>query len=375
MLILFETPAGYTLWDVKDESVLQDENICQTYPTPSDAQKILHLHSFQPFTKTIESAEAIRALQQSQLHSSLKDFLQENVKNEILHVADSNLARAIKSELNLNVDTQTTKQLPEIFRLIRFHFDSLIPQIEPELHRKLELGVVHEITEKTLKFSPSKIDSMLVHSVHLLDELNKETNNFGMKIREWYGWHFHELLQTTTDNILIAKIILKIGKRSGIDHTDLSDILTEPQIEELTNNAHQSIGTDLADEDLACIQGLCQQVLELNEYRNQIAEYIRVRMRAIAPNLCDIVGEHVGSQLIAHAGSLRNLAKSPSSTVQIMGAEKAYFRAVKENKKTPKYGYIYHAQLVTQSDSSFRGNIARSLSAKGVLSARVDAFF
>lgn len=146
------------------------------------------------------------------------------------------------------------------------------------------------------------------------------------------------------------------------------------KIEEVKKNAHNSIGTELADEDLICIQGLCHQIIDLNEYKNQVTEYIRIRMIAIAPNLTEMLGESVASQLIAHAGSLSKLAKVASSTVQIMGAEKAFFQAVKDQKPTPKYGFMYHASLVVQSDSSFKGKIARSLAAKSILSARVDAY-
>jgi nucleolar protein 58 len=60
------------------------------------------------------------------------------------------------------------------------------------------------------------------------------------------------------------------------------------------------------------------------------------------------VGELVGARLIAHAGSLMNLAKHPASTVQILGAEKALFRALKSKHDTPKYGLIYHASLIGQ---------------------------
>lgn len=71
------------------------------------------------------------------------------------------------------------------------------------------------------------------------------------------------------------------------------------------------------------------QVVALSEYRLQLSDYLRSRMQAIAPNLTIMVGELVGARLIAHAGSLINLAKQPASTVQILGAEKALFRALK----------------------------------------------
>ena len=70
------------------------------------------------------------------------------------------------------------------------------------------------------------------------------------------------------------------------------------------------------------------QVIALAEYRGQLFDYLKSRMQAIAPNLTVLVGELVGARLIAHAGSLLNLAKHPASTVQILGAEKALFRFV-----------------------------------------------
>lgn len=109
------------------------------------------------------------------------------------------------------------------------------------------------------------------------------------------------------------------------------------------------------------------------EYRRTLWEYLQNRMQAIAPNLSVMVGELVGARLIAHAGSLLNLAKQPASTVQILGAEKALFRALKTKHDTPKYGLIYHASLVGQAAPKFKGKISRVLAAKTALSIRVDA--
>ena len=95
--------------------------------------------------------------------------------------------------------------------------------------------------------------------------------------------------------------------------------------------------------------------------------------QAIAPNLTVMVGELVGARLIAHAGSLMNLAKQPASTVQILGAEKALFRALKTKHDTPKYGLIYHASLIGQTAPKNKGKISRVLAAKCALSIRVDA--
>merc|ERR1712228_984675 len=127
------------------------------------------------------------------------------------------------------------------------------------------------------------------------------------------------------------------------------------------------------EEDLRNVHTLADRVVELTEYRASLAEYLKLRMNAIAPNLTHMVGELVGARLISQAGSLMSLAKHPSSTVQILGAEKALFRALKTKKNTPKYGLIYHASLVGQSAPTLKGKISRVLAAKLSLCCRVDA--
>ena len=98
------------------------------------------------------------------------------------------------------------------------------------------------------------------------------------------------------------------------------------------------MGTEIADLDLEVVTTLAEQVVALSEFRTELSSYLSARMNALAPNLTALVGELVGARLIAHAGSLMNLAKSPGSTIQILGAEKALFRALKTKHDTPKYG-------------------------------------
>src|ERR1700691_246423 len=133
------------------------------------------------------------------------------------------------------------------------------------------------------------------------------------------------------------------------------------------------MGTEISDSDIAHIHSLCDQVIAITAYRTQLAEYLSNRMKAIAPNLTALVGELVGARLISHAGSLLSLAKYPASTVQILGAEKALFRALKTKHDTPKYGLIYHASLVGQAPTKLKGKMARMLATKAALSIRVDA--
>jgi len=133
------------------------------------------------------------------------------------------------------------------------------------------------------------------------------------------------------------------------------------------------MGSEITEEYLDNIQLLAEQVVGFTEYRQQLSSYLSTRMQAIAPNLTELVGELVGARLISHAGSLMNLAKSPASTIQILGAEKALFRALKTKHDTPKYGLIYHASLVGQATGKNKGKIARMLAAKSAIGIRVDA--
>merc|ERR1719245_1485673 len=133
------------------------------------------------------------------------------------------------------------------------------------------------------------------------------------------------------------------------------------------------MGSEISDEDILNIRHLCIQVVEIQEYRAQLWSYLKNRMVAVAPNLTVLVGELVGARLIAHAGSLMNLAKHPASTVQILGAEKALFKALKTKHDTPKYGLIYHAQLVGQASAKLKGKVSRMLATKAAIATRVDA--
>ena len=164
-----------------------------------------------------------------------------------------------------------------------------------------------------------------------------------------------------------------MGVRKNATTSDFSSFLSEEEETRVKEAAEVSMGTDIADEDIANIRLVCEQVISLGDYRASLYQYLQNRMNAIAPNLTALVGELVGARLIAHQGSLINLAKQPASTVKIIGAEKALFRAIKTSHFTPKYGLIYHASLVGQAQPATKGKIARMLAAKASIAVREDA--
>lgn len=237
----------------------------------------------------------------------------------------------------------------------------------------MSLGLSHSLARHKLKFSPDKIDTMIVQAIALLDDLDKELNMYAMRVKEWYGWHFPEMAKILNDNLAYAKVVLKMGMRTNSDAIDLAEILPEEIEGAVKLAADRSMGSEIGPEDLENIQALAEQVVGFSEYRQQLSSYLTARMNAIAPNLTTLVGELVGARLIAHAGSLMNLSKSPASTIQILGAEKALFRALKTKHDTPKYGLIYHASLIGQATGKNKGKMARILAAKAAIGLRVDA--
>ena len=215
---------------------------------------------------------------------------------------------------------------------------------------------------------------MVIQAVGLLDDLDKELNNYAMRLREWYGWHFPEVGKILPDNLTYAKVVLKMGMRTNAKNIEFgTDLLTPEDEAHIKEAAEISMGSEISSEDELNIRELCNQIIFLTEYRQTLTEYLRTRMMTIAPNLTTMVGELVAARLISHAGSLISLAKMPGSTIQIFGAEKALFRALKTKSQTPKYGLIYHASIVGQANPKIKGKISRSLASKCALCIRVDA--
>lgn len=130
----------------------------------------------------------------------------------------------------------------------------------------------------------------------------------------------------------------------------------------------------MSEADVLQVKKFSERVVDQIEFRERLQEYLRQRMNAVAPNLTALIGEMVGSKLISHSGSLINLAKYPASTIQILGAEKALFRALKTKGKTPKYGLIFNSSFIGRAGQKNKGRISRYLANKCAIAARIDSF-
>ncbi|EGC44336.1 nucleolar protein NOP58 [Histoplasma capsulatum var. duboisii H88] len=374
LFILAETSAGYALLKAKDKKLLKRHDIVAETQTAEGVSNLMKLKNFQKFDSAATALEETASLVEGKVTPRLANLL-ESIKDEkkvSLAVADPKLGNAI-AKLPLAIQPIADSTTTDLYRAIREHLPTLIPGLLPGDMSTMSLGLSHSLARHKLKFSPDKIDTMIVQAIALLDDLDKELNTYAMRVKEWYGWHFPELAKILNDNIAYSKVVLKVGMRSNFGETDLAEILPEEIEAVVKAAADRSMGTEISNEDLDNIQALAEEVIGFSTYRQQLASYLAARMTAIAPNLTALVGELVGARLIAHAGSLVNLSKSPASTIQILGAEKALFRALKTKHDTPKYGLIYHASLIGQATGKNKGKMARYLAAKAAIGLRVDA--
>jgi nucleolar protein 56 len=318
------------------------------------------------------------------LNDLLKDFLQTNfptaVKGKktsyILGVIEDKLGSAIQE--GLGIQCQKSAMIQELLRGIRVHFETFIKELKEGDLEKAQRGLGHGYSRAKVKFNIHRVDNMIIQSISLLDQLDKDLNTFSMRCREWYSWHFPELLGVVPDNFKYAQCVKLIK-----DKASLSEEMV-PQLEEITEDkakalqiieaANSSMGTDISELDLVNIEKFADRVIQLSKYRTKLHAYLTSKMNVVAPNLSTLIGELVGARLISHAGSLTNLAKYPASTVQILGAEKALFRALKTKGNTPKYGLIFHSSFIGRASPKNKGRISRYLANKCSIAARIDTF-
>merc|ERR1711973_1068075 len=268
--------------------------------------------------------------------------------------------------------------VPEVIRGIRQHFAKLVKGFSAATSDKSQLGLSHSYSRAKVKFNVHKSDNMGIQSIALLDQLDKDINTFAMRIREWYSYHFPELIKIVPENGLYAKCVKEIKNRKELTADKLEALETivmdSGKAQAIIDASKSSMGMDISPVDLINIDMFAARVIGLIEYRKELSEYLKSKMNIVAPNLGTLIGETVAARLISHAGSLTNLAKAPASTVQILGAEKALFRALKTRGNTPKYGLIFHSSFIGRAGSKNKGRISRYLANKCSIASRIDCF-
>jgi nucleolar protein 56 len=232
-----------------------------------------------------------------------------------------------------------------------------------------------ELSSSKVKETSERLDLHIIQSINALDEFDKIINTIGARMREWYGLHFPELDNLIQSLTAYAEIVSKSGVRTNLNADILDNAgIQNKKSEIIMDAAKRSKGGDIAPENLAIVKKLAEEVISQSELRRILLEHIEVSMDNVAPNVKELLTATVGARIIAKAGSLNKLAFLPSSTIQVLGAEKALFRSLKSGARPPKHGILFQHPLIHSSPRWQRGKIARAIASKVAIAARIDLY-
>lgn len=247
-----------------------------------------------------------------------------------------------------------------------------MPQTDIELLRRRLIKRAREDVKEA--YAGKEIH--IIKAVNLLSDLDNIFNLIAEQAKEWHSINFPELSRIVRDNGVYLGMVQKIGERKNF--TDMKKVSEACQsaekAAEVCDAAKNSTGAEISDAELDEIKALAANALGIRDERNRLTFYIEKQMADACPNFSKLAGAVLGARLLAKAGSLRKLALVPSSTMQVFGAEKALFQAMKHGSKGPKHGLILQHPLVASAKPSMRGRMARALAGKLSIAARTDFF-
>jgi nucleolar protein 56 len=259
-------------------------------------------------------------------------------------------------------------KIPEL--AVKYGFTSSIEEYYSKLHE-----VMMEYTRRKLRREAQKRDLLAVQAIRAIDDIDRTINLYIARLREWYSIHFPELDELVKEHRDYARLVYELKHRNNFTIENLQKLgLSEERAAKIAEAASKSIGADLSDFDLEYIGVLAGIILELYSLRETLERYIDTVMKEVAPNIVALVGPKLGARLLSLAGGLQKLATLPASTIQVLGAEKALFRALRTGGKPPKHGVIFQHPAIHKSPRWQRGKIARALAAKLAIAAKVDYF-
>lgn len=288
-------------------------------------------------------------------------LLRKNVKKCNSMVIESNIN--VSNYKNLKGSSKFEFQNPSAAGdYLRSNMGKFLKEIgfiesEEELNHKIRT-FAFDITNYRIKEASKARDMFLIQAINSIDEIDEATGKLIERLREWYTIPFPQLDKIKNNEKYVDLIT------TGSQNESLSDLHIDDQ----------SIGADIEEKDLLIVQEFANSIKMLQVTKKSLNDYIEEKMDELAPNLSDLVGALLGAKLIAHTGGIEKLSLLPSSTVQILGAEKALFRHLKTGERPPKHGLIYQYPQIRSANWWLKGKFARTLAAKISLAVRKDVY-
>ncbi|MFP3951174.1 MAG: C/D box methylation guide ribonucleoprotein complex aNOP56 subunit, partial [Candidatus Bathyarchaeia archaeon] len=294
---------------------------------------------------------------------------------EEIGIGNPNLASSIREKYDLKVRGTGPTRAGRVVRGRLCEFAEELLSLEVSEFYELNHEVSQLIARKRVKDAMSNRVNMLIQTVQLLSDLDDIINSLSNRLVEWYSLHFPELDRILSDHLKYSRIVRQIGHREDITENGLRDIgINGREAGRIIEAAQSSMGAPISDYDLQNLQNLADENIRLYGYRERLREYISGISEDIAPNTAELAGPILAGKLIEKAGGLKELAMLPASTIQVLGAEKAMYRAIKTGAKPPKHGVIFQHPHVHSARRGDRGKKARELAGKIAIAARADFF-
>ena len=230
------------------------------------------------------------------------------------------------------------------------------PELTAE-HAALLAEATIKLAERGVAASAADPDRRLEHLVHATDEMRTAHNTLESRLIEWVGMF---LPQLDLD-----------GRRSEIPKavstsSDLAGLGVALEI----STADVDLGP--AEWSSLCATGV--EVVTLESSLNGFESAVRELASTHLPSLSLLLGPLLAARLSVTAHGRARLARLPASTVQVLGAEKAFFMHLAQGTDPPKHGHIFQHPWICRSPRWMRGSISRMLAAKAAIAARVDHF-
>lgn len=204
-------------------------------------------------------------------------------------------------------------------------------------YEKLRRKALKE-TKRKVKKEASRKDLQMIQIIKSIDILDKTSNLLFEQLRDWYMLQFP--LKGIKENLdSFVEKICKIKKKESSEMVDFA-----------------------------------KTIKKMRSERKKLEKHLEKLMKKHVPNLDVVAGPLIGARLLASAGSLKKFARFPSSTIQVLGAEKALFSHLRKGTKPPKHGIIFHHPRVRSANYQKRGKAARKLASKISIAAKIDYF-
>ena len=343
-----------------DGRVYIGENVDGIYAFNTDGHVLLN--------RRFEDVESLDRTLQGEPTKELIELLESLISdghNEFV-VEDPELARRLK-ELGYNVTFEFPNLGGDILRSKPGEFLG-----EEWFDEYFKAGM--ELTRSRIQEQSGARDKMVIQAIEALDDVDKVLNLLVSRLREWYGLHFPELDEILPKHQRYVTFVKEVGARENATREKLEQLGFGSDTIKRILDRKDSMGAEVGRFDMEVIQKLAEEIERLYKLRDVIEGYLNKAMDDVAPNLKSLVGAKLAARLISLAGGLRELAMLPSSTIQVLGAEKALFRHLRTGAKPPKHGVIFQYPAISRSPWWQRGKIARALAGKLAIAARVDYF-